>query len=235
MSEQKASLINNRKTEDVPPEHLTVAAIRSNHEAFERAFSSGGGYKGYEVQCVGVLLARIDELESNNVSKARVNRYDACRQFRMKHMAVQITEPSPEDYFIAGAEWERTAPETDEAPIYTKDLPPLDEHLAQVDLVTAKLKAAFDLGPVLCGFCERECNDDADGIRTCCQQGKEFDQRIYVGKSTDKGAATPTCQHDLLKPDTTIEVIDAWKAKCKVCIDFFDLPGRPVNTGGSQS
>ena len=35
------------------------------------------------------------------------------------------------------------------------------------------------------------------------------------------------CQHDLLKPDTTIEVIDKWKAKCKVCIEFFDLSGRP--------
>lgn len=37
------------------------------------------------------------------------------------------------------------------------------------------------------------------------------------------------CQHDLLRPDTTIEVIDAWKARCKVCINFFDLPGRPEN------
>lgn len=36
------------------------------------------------------------------------------------------------------------------------------------------------------------------------------------------------CQHDLLKPDTTIEVIDQWKAKCKVCITFFDIPGRPA-------
>jgi hypothetical protein len=35
------------------------------------------------------------------------------------------------------------------------------------------------------------------------------------------------CRHDLLRPDTTIEVIDPWKAKCKVCINFFDLPGRP--------
>jgi hypothetical protein len=42
-----------------------------------------------------------------------------------------------------------------------------------------------------------------------------------------KGSADPKCQHDLLKPDTTIEVIDKWKAKCKVCIEFFDLPGRP--------
>lgn len=37
----------------------------------------------------------------------------------------------------------------------------------------------------------------------------------------------PECQHDLLKPNTTIEVIDKWKAKCTVCIEFFDLPGRP--------
>jgi len=35
------------------------------------------------------------------------------------------------------------------------------------------------------------------------------------------------CQHDLLKPGTTIEVIDRWKAKCVCCIEFFDLPGRP--------
>jgi len=37
----------------------------------------------------------------------------------------------------------------------------------------------------------------------------------------------PACQHDLLKPDTTIEVIDQWKARCRVCVEFFDLPGRP--------
>jgi len=43
--------------------------------------------------------------------------------------------------------------------------------------------------------------------------------------------STPQCQHDLLKPDTTIEVIDKWKAKCKVCIEFFDLPGRPERRG----
>jgi len=42
-----------------------------------------------------------------------------------------------------------------------------------------------------------------------------------------RASADPQCQHDLLKPDTTIEVIDKWKAKCKVCIEFFDLPGRP--------
>ena len=52
-----------------------------------------------------------------------------------------------------------------------------------------------------------------------------------------RSAVEPTgneCQHDLLKPDTTIEVIDAWKAKCKVCITFFDLPGRPAqkSSGG---
>lgn len=35
------------------------------------------------------------------------------------------------------------------------------------------------------------------------------------------------CQHDMLRPDTTIEVIDKWKAKCRECIEFFDLPGRP--------
>lgn len=35
------------------------------------------------------------------------------------------------------------------------------------------------------------------------------------------------CQHDLLKPGTTIEVIDKWKAKCVACIEFFDLPGQP--------
>lgn len=40
--------------------------------------------------------------------------------------------------------------------------------------------------------------------------------------------AAGDCQHDLLRPDTTIEVIDPWKAKCKVCITFFDLPGRPA-------
>jgi hypothetical protein len=43
-------------------------------------------------------------------------------------------------------------------------------------------------------------------------------------------AGGDACQHDLLKPGTTIEVIDKWKAKCKVCIEFFDLPGRPEPT-----
>jgi hypothetical protein len=42
------------------------------------------------------------------------------------------------------------------------------------------------------------------------------------------------CQHDLLRPDTTIEVIDPWKAKCKVCINFFDLPGRPALKASEQ-
>lgn len=45
--------------------------------------------------------------------------------------------------------------------------------------------------------------------------------------------ANEHCQHDLLKPDTTIEVIDPWKAKCKVCIEFFDLPGRPSSSEGA--
>lgn len=44
----------------------------------------------------------------------------------------------------------------------------------------------------------------------------------------------PECQHDLLKPNTTIEVIDKWKAKCTICIEFFDLPGRPEKASAFQ-
>lgn len=53
---------------------------------------------------------------------------------------------------------------------------------------------------------------------------------IPAPRATSKSPADPECQHDLLKPDTTIEVIDKWKAKCKVCIEFFDLPGRPESS-----
>lgn len=40
------------------------------------------------------------------------------------------------------------------------------------------------------------------------------------------------CQHELLKRPTTIEVINVWKARCLVCLEFFDLPGRPTATKG---
>lgn len=49
--------------EYVPPEALTVKSIASNHHAFEQAFDSNGGYKGYEEQCIGILLERIAALE----------------------------------------------------------------------------------------------------------------------------------------------------------------------------
>jgi hypothetical protein len=51
-------------------------------------------------------------------------------------------------------------------------------------------------------------------------------ERAINPNSAEK--ADGDCQHDLLRPDTTIEVIDPWKAKCKVCITFFDLPGKPA-------
>jgi glycogen synthase len=38
-----------------------------------------------------------------------------------------------------------------------------------------------------------------------------------------------TCEHDIWSPHTTIEVIDKYKAKCTVCINFFDLPIRKEN------
>jgi hypothetical protein len=70
--------------------------------------------------------------------------------------------------------------------------------------------------------------------------GRECSSPRWVAAEALKGfsvetSGDPECQHDLLKPGTTIEVIDKWKAKCKVCIEFFDLPGRPEKAGESQS
>jgi hypothetical protein len=61
------------------------------------------------------------------------------------------------------------------------------------------------------------CWRDGDGLVSQTPDCPIHAQKAVLGE----------CQHDLLKPDTTIEVIDPWKAKCKVCIEFFDLPGRP--------
>lgn len=52
---------------------------------------------------------------------------------------------------------------------------------------------------------------------------------ISIDDESSQETGKDECQHDLLKPNTTIEVIDPWKAKCKVCITFFDLPGSPVD------
>lgn len=61
-------------------------------------------------------------------------------------------------------------------------------------------------------------------------------QSILDGKpiGTAEKTAACDCQHDLLKPGTTIEVIDQWKARCKNCFNFFDLPGRPAEKADEQ-
>lgn len=55
-----------------------------------------------------------------------------------------------------------------------------------------------------------------------------YEALCSIADSPSDETSDGECQHDLLRPDTTIEVIDPWKAKCKVCINFFDLPGRPA-------
>lgn len=69
---------------------------------------------------------------------------------------------------------------------------------------------------------------------TCASANSVLVHRQLIGELraalTADGSSEETgkdgCKHDLLKPDTTIEVIDPWKAKCKVCVTFFDLPGN---------
>jgi hypothetical protein len=53
-----------RVIEEVPPNELTVAAIRKTNVAFNYHFSRNGGYKAYEAQVIDVLLNYIDTLES---------------------------------------------------------------------------------------------------------------------------------------------------------------------------
>lgn len=79
-----------------------------------------------------------------------------------------------------------------------------------------------------------DCTECVAG--NCCWQCGRVEVSARLGRSKEDPFTVPQpektseCQHDLLKPDTTIEVIDPWKAKCKVCIEFFDLPGRPEKT-----
>lgn len=54
-----------KTVEPVPVEHLTVDHIRKNMAAFNYTFERNGGYKGYEVQCIEVLLAEIDRLSAS--------------------------------------------------------------------------------------------------------------------------------------------------------------------------
>lgn len=63
-----------------------------------------------------------------------------------------------------------------------------------------------------------------------CELGSD-DAEFGMSEHCTPVKASGECQHDLLKPGTTIEVIDKWKAKCTICIEFFDLPGRPENAG----
>ena len=69
---------------------------------------------------------------------------------------------------------------------------------------------------------------DEAGEEAHFPDGAEFYLAADVGgRPAVEASGDSECQHDLLKPGTTIEVIDKWKAKCKVCIEFFDLPGLP--------
>lgn len=69
------------------------------------------------------------------------------------------------------------------------------------------------------------------GISKCLADyitGAIADYRHSLTKPDERPDPYKRCQHDLLKPGTTIEVIDKWKAKCVVCIEFFDLQGQPA-------
>jgi Lar family restriction alleviation protein len=70
---------------------------------------------------------------------------------------------------------------------------------------------------------------DRDDIEAAIRLLLKFDQQLTdmvcggpLGGSPE--TKTDECQHDLQKPDNTIFVIDAHKAKCAVCYNFFDLP-----------
>lgn len=77
-----------------------------------------------------------------------------------------------------------------------------------------------------CGVSFRVQIGTVSEYRFCPSCGK---RTVLQGSSEE-----PECQHDLLKPNTTIEVIDPWKAKCKVCIEFFDLrPEKAACCDGS--
>ena len=72
-------------------------------------------------------------------------------------------------------------------------------------------------------------SENMDYMRSCA-----FGYVLRVVRERTAEKAAGECQHDLLKPDTTIEVIDPWKAKCKVCITFFDLPGCPAQKSSDE-
>lgn len=67
---------------------------------------------------------------------------------------------------------------------------------------------------------------DGDGVMWCVEC---LTKPLVIPPPFEHSDPHERCQHDLLKPGTTIEVIDRWKAKCLVCVEFFDLPGRPAS------
>jgi hypothetical protein len=44
--------------------------------------------------------------------------------------------------------------------------------------------------------------------------------------------AEEDCAHTLVMPESTLTVIDPYKAKCRVCYEFFDLPLVPTAQNG---
>lgn len=54
--------------EKCSPDELTIEGIRKRIAAFNEMFNKVGGRKGYELQCIEILLAEIDRLQSGKSS-----------------------------------------------------------------------------------------------------------------------------------------------------------------------
>jgi hypothetical protein len=57
----------------------------------------------------------------------------------------------------------------------------------------------------------------------CCSEDPTFDA-VRAVVAAVRGAMEPSCFHTLVMPESTLTVIDPFKAKCRVCYEFFDLP-----------
>jgi hypothetical protein len=55
--------------------------------------------------------------------------------------------------------------------------------------------------------------------------GKAF--IVRVGEFEEIRPEEPECVHNLVESVSTLRVIDPYKAKCRVCYEFFDLPLQP--------
>lgn len=148
------------------------------------------------------------------------------------------------DYANAMLDRYRATPETEEKPVawrhlvdspytkhpewhYTEQQPTMEPQRFEA-LFTQPAETSSPQAPIARIHVH---NDKITGAKFYTPGLPDGEHDLYCEPPAHGGQKVPffesDCQHDLLKPGTTIEVIDKWKAKCKVCIEFFDLPGRP--------